>query len=67
MDINERKEKITGLITEFGVKLAAQPEVREAVLSADEPLWRRLTISEMVLCFEEALRKNIEITDMEVK
>jgi hypothetical protein len=60
VDIEKRKEKILDLITEFGAKLAAQPEVLEAIQSQDEPSWRRLIIPDMVLCFEEALRKNIE-------
>jgi hypothetical protein len=57
----KRKEKILGFITEFGIGLAAQEEVREAVLSRDIPLWTRLIIPDMVLCFEESLRKNLEI------
>jgi hypothetical protein len=60
----KRKEKILAGITEFGVFLAAQPEVRKAVLAVDIPLWTRLIISDMVLCFEETLRKNLEIADV---
>lgn len=62
MDTKKRKEEILGLITEFGAKLAVQPEVVEAVYS-DEPLWERLSISEMVLFFEEALRGNLPLQD----
>jgi hypothetical protein len=61
----KRKERILAGITEFGAFLAAQPEVREAVLAVDIPLWRRLIISDMTLCFEEALRKNLEIADVQ--
>lgn len=59
----ERKEKILGFITELGAKLSALPEVKEAVLNRDTPRWQRLIIPDMVLCFEEALRKNLETAD----
>jgi hypothetical protein len=61
----KRKEKILGFITEFGIALTAQPEVKEAVLSRDIPLWQRLIIPDMVLCFEEVLRKNLETADVQ--
>ena len=63
MDIETRKETILELITDFGIKLAAQPEVREAILNGKIPFWQRLTISEMGLRLEETLRKNIEVED----
>jgi hypothetical protein len=60
VDTKKRKEEILGLITEFGAKLAIQPEVTEAVCS-DEPLWERLSVSDMVLAFEEAIRGNLPL------
>ncbi len=61
MNENEkRKEKILQFITEFGTGLAAQDEVKSAILDKNLPLWQRLIIPDMVLCFEGALRKNLE-------
>ncbi len=56
----KKNDEILGIVTEFGRKLAATPEVRLAI-SSDAPIWERLIISDLVLAFEEALRAEIPV------
>ena len=60
-EIAKRNNDILGIVTEFARKLAAQPEVREAI-HCDAPLWERLITSDLVLAFEEAFRAEMPVS-----